>query len=503
MNRTQINDLRLLTFFSTLVFGLFAHGYCYFNLSYSHDSLIVYQNDTAWQISIGRYMHPFYFKIRGHYYPPALVGFLSLVFIGLAAYGVVRIFEIENRMAVVLTVAMMVTNSTVTLVNATYLHDTDMYMLALLLSVASVYFTRYRYGIVPGAICLAISMGLYQSYLQVAIVLFMFIAIRSILQKKSIGNVIAEGLKGIATLGAGAALYYVGLKVILAITHIQLANSYNGLSEVGQYSGIQQFIELLVGTYHHVFSLVWKPENYHSNLMGYLNVVLLLLVGFQMVWLQIHKKIKWQSSVLLLVMVLLLPLGVDCIYIISKGMVHSLMTYSFFMIYLVIYIVIEQSSKELASGSKKILDCFKYGAIICVSVIIFNNLIFSNQAYLKKDLEYQTTMFTMTRIVERMEMTEGYVPGETPVIFIGTLQESPFYQERYGLNYSATGLEGGYSVTYSASYRWYFEHILGYPLPVFTGSYDGFTEAITPMGIFPAKDCCKIINGCLVVKLAE
>lgn len=48
----------------TLIFMVLLHGYRYVSLGFSHDSLaFAWQPDLEWQISLGRYMQPFYWWI--------------------------------------------------------------------------------------------------------------------------------------------------------------------------------------------------------------------------------------------------------------------------------------------------------------------------------------------------------------------------------------------------------------------------------------------------------
>ena len=63
----------------TLIFMALLHGYRYVSLGFSHDSLaFAWQPDLEWQISLGRYMQPFYWWIvRGRIGAPFIVGVLS------------------------------------------------------------------------------------------------------------------------------------------------------------------------------------------------------------------------------------------------------------------------------------------------------------------------------------------------------------------------------------------------------------------------------------------
>ena len=65
----------------TTIFMLIAHGFCYLNILYSHDSLNIfhsaYYGDS---LAIGRFLIPVWNYIRGPYYPPLLIGILSIIF---------------------------------------------------------------------------------------------------------------------------------------------------------------------------------------------------------------------------------------------------------------------------------------------------------------------------------------------------------------------------------------------------------------------------------------
>ena len=83
---TKVKDHKALFWFTlacTALFGLIAHGYSYFNIMYSHDSLVIYQGEKemALQLSVGRFMAPVYIWLRGMFYTPSLIAVLSLLFL--------------------------------------------------------------------------------------------------------------------------------------------------------------------------------------------------------------------------------------------------------------------------------------------------------------------------------------------------------------------------------------------------------------------------------------
>ena len=103
------------------------------------------------------------------------LGFLSLFFIGITSYLITKLLSIKNKLLIGFVCGILITNLTVTLLNATYILDVDIYMFSLLLAVLSVYiFRRYKYGFLFSPLLLVGSLGLYQSFFQVAIFLFMY-----------------------------------------------------------------------------------------------------------------------------------------------------------------------------------------------------------------------------------------------------------------------------------------------------------------------------------------
>ena len=96
------------------------------------------------------------------------------------------------------------TNTTVTLTNATYIYDADTYMLALLFSVLAVYFAfQFRYGTIASMIAVCISIGLYQAFIQVTIIFFMFMLIKEILEGTDTKMIFRVAVKSLICLGGG------------------------------------------------------------------------------------------------------------------------------------------------------------------------------------------------------------------------------------------------------------------------------------------------------------
>lgn len=497
-------------FASTFLFGLLAHGYRYFNLLYSHDSLLVYhKTDVGQMVGVGRIMVPVYLQFRGDFYPPLLVGVLSLVFLAGTAYLTVRMLGLKNKALICLTCGIFATSVTLTLINATYIKDADVYMLALLLTVAAVYLCdRYRFGLFGAAALVCMSLGLYQAMFQAGVFLAMLLAVKRILERRGLKEVLLAGFKEVAAFLLGLVVYAAALRTVLRATRLELTDSYNGLGGVGQFSGMEEVLRLIAGAYKYPAKFFLRPETVHSQWMAVLNVLLLCAAGGLLVYLAVVRRVRGWDLAVLAAVVVLMPFGMDVVYFISKGVIHLLMVFSFYFVYPGTAMLLEQFLRE--AGGRKISALTRRvlgrAAPCAMAILIFNSVVYANQVYLKKDLEYQTTMLTMVRLIDRMEQVEGYVPGETRVALLGRLEDSGLFLPREGMaGLNGTGLEPKVGLTYFDTYYWYFHHILSYPISLMGPSKAmqfGQRDEVKDMPAFPALGSCRMVDGVLVVKLS-
>ena len=80
---SRSNVRRVLVY--TAVFFFLAHGFRFLAPNFSDDSLLISQTEnTDWQISLGRFMQPIYWRIRGDIPVPSVIGFLSYFFLACA-----------------------------------------------------------------------------------------------------------------------------------------------------------------------------------------------------------------------------------------------------------------------------------------------------------------------------------------------------------------------------------------------------------------------------------
>ena len=500
------------------VFYLICHLFILMNPSYSHDALLVVsETDNAHQIALGRFLQPIYRAIRGNVTAPWLLGLLSIVLLTLAAYVMLRTLEIRSVPAVILSAGFFTTNTTVTFSNATFLPWIDVYALALLLAALAAFLAaRTRYGFLPGALCLFCSLGLYQSFSTVTIGIIMLLTLRLIFTKAGFKAVRNTILLGMLTVALGFAFYLAGTH--LANFVVPASDAYNGLSNVKE-SFLQRdtadaFVETYRTFFHEIGSVIADRK-----LVSRVVLLLVSAISAGALWKLARKQrlsVRWM--LFSAAVICLLPFGLNINYFISgKAVYHSLMNYGCFLIYLLPILLCDlcwacgrqgREAQETASAGTRRWWKPHVWLAVCLGILIFNNIVFANAIYTKKYLQASATLSVMTRVVDRIEAVEGFVPGETPIAIVGSLNESALLPQTSEFDgYTGVGIEANsFAVTYRETYLQYLRYILGYPVPEITEEEENRlkeTSQVAGMPAFPAAGCCEIVDGYLVVKLSE
>lgn len=506
-------DYKLLnkSFLYTFIWGMIAHGYCFTNNIAAHDALNNIYIAQKWsKASLGRFFYPIYLTMtRGRILLPWLVGIIGVFWTALAVYFILRLFEIKKEVAIAGVSAVCITNPTVYALAATYLHDFDADLFALFIAVVSVAIWKKAVEeknsrkcwillLVAGAI-LSVCLGIYQSYISVTILLIMMLSVKNLLEDRELGIVVKQGFQGIAMLGFSAVVYLLEVKLFSKIigTSIMGNQTYNGLGNMSSVLQDNIFVKIL-GAYKDFFTTYLElpsvfPARVFLLVHGILGMVAIGIICYGL------KKITWGKKICILILLALIPLGANVSYILSGEMVHDIMKYAFWMSYLFVMILGLWFCKK-AEMSIKIKDIVFTFIAVSMAVVIFGNIQTSNAIYVKKDLEYQSTLSYMTRVADRMEEQEGYIPGETPVYFVGTntIGESRRGFEEY-LN--ITGMKNTSPLTFYDTYDKYFEYVLCLPLNLSEDSEIPKDERVIEMSVFPKAGSVQMIDDVLVVKL--
>ena len=515
IRKSDLSRTILFVFVCTFVFGFTAHAYRFFSTAFSHDSTYLYQDMAAWQISIGRFLQPVYLLLRGKLCVPFLIGLFSLLWLSAGISLLVALLDVKSRVAIALICGILSTNAVLSVSFATYLPWCDIYTLSFLLSVFSVYIMRrFKFGFLIGAIPLAAVLALYQSYLETAVFLCLALLIKDCFENLAPKQVILRALKALCLLAVGLVLYYICLKIVLSASQIGLTTAANGITGVGDYSKTS-IPHMMIKTYLYPFEYYLHPTTFHPLAAVVLNIIVMLLLVFLFVKVSVMRKLSWQNRLFALLLFLAIPFGMNVVYFISKGFKHELMSYAFYLPFVFALSLQELSQPDLlgekAGFASRWTVLRRYASkgllAFCIGLLICNNIIFANHLYLKKQLEYETTIATLTRVVDRMEQTDGYVVGQTPVALIGSLNDSQVIADRPGYDtLEALGTGSRFSVTYLATYRQFFQNILCYPVNLIQDEQQlealSAREQVLSMPSFPSNGCCIMLDGILILKLS-
>lgn len=486
---------------TTFLWGIVAHAYMFLDFYPSHDSLMIVTMDGNWEVSLGRFMEPIYILIRGAINAPWLVGLLSLLFLSLSLFIIIELLNIKRVTSIVMLCGLFTTHITITALYATYMPFVDIYMLSFLFACSGIYLLeKYKSGIPFSIVCLAISMGLYQSYISCALTLALFLILKKVLEGITLSQLKKTIFRyGICFIGS-AILYLVLTKISLRLCNITLTDGYNGLNSLLK-NGYKSIFRLIPNAYVHFFSCFWLLNGYNTIIIRFCKILLFGISCAMWITYLKEKNVNPIDKLIIGIFILILPLGIDFTFIMALGWAHILMLLSFGFLFFLIFIPFESIQIK---GMKSIVQY--YSIIIICCCMIFHNITYANGAYYYKNLIGKKTDFYMVSLINEMDRMPGYVMGETSVVVIGNFDTSYIANEHWGFEkYNDLIGMSSSSITYLDSFARYCSEVLGHPVNLVFAEdsieYFSQLKEVIDMPVFPKEGFCKIINGTMVIKL--
>lgn len=491
---------------SIVGFVLLAYGFAFSNEFFSHDSLAYmdYENTSpAFYTGVGRFFIIIYEVFKGSASIPWINGFLFSIWMFLSCYLVLNLLETKSLSSMCITTGVLCTNITLILGSATYITWLDDYAFALLFAILGVFFSvRYKFGFLLGGFFFVLSLSIYQAYFSVAVALYFLLVIKMILQNKCIKSVIKKSISYVATLISSVAIYYVIWTALCWMLGVGKLRTDETLIKAD--ISITMIADLIFGANIDFANFMLGKSSIPGIVFATLNILLLIILAIKFGACLLDKNIAYKNKIFLVLAFLVTPTALASMFVIGGGIIHGLMTYSYSMIYVLIILLFEHSTKLKSEHFFRVVMCF----LICF--VIWETSILANQIYMKKNLEKTATLSVVTRVIDRIEAEKGYIPGETPVIFIGRLNSNPnLNKTRYGYQhiYGLIGDVGNYAVTYHHDMmRFYINDYLNYPLNWDPLNWDpefASNEQVIAMKPFPNESCVQMIDGRVVVKLSD
>lgn len=500
LNRDIIKREWKVAFLSALCIGLLIHMPVMLSDIPNHDGLDSIYFDQN-MITSGRWFLTVACGFSSYYTVPWLIGVLGLIFLGAAAAALTELLEVRKTWAVVLISGLLVSFPALASTFA-YVFTLDGYMLALFLAVLAVLLTKkYRLGFLPGALCLALSLGTYQSYLPFAMILSVYAILMLAAGQETPGAKIRKGLRYLYMGVIGVALYYIILRVLLKIQGKALAD-YQGIS--GMTSGSDGgLIASLVGMYRDFLAFTLKGNVLFQNVFSLGACLLLTAVGIIAAFRLTGRRKWWKNPaffVIMIVLLAILPVLTNIILLISPGVTyHLLMRYQW-----VLYLIGPVAFVSRSCGGEKReapLEWLAFGAVL---VLILCYAVTDNIAYSNLQKRYEKTYAYCVRLLDRIEQTPGYYPG-IPIAMVGMVSDVQYPATDVTLPVTSNmiGMYGDSLLYTGDNYREFIKHYLGATLniqPAEAMAEVYFSEEYEAMDSFPGENSIRIIDGVMYVK---
>ncbi len=505
----RIDGASKTAFVTALILGLVTHLYFFVNKFPNGDDLENIYRDYAMTAS-GRWFDQVATAFSSYYSVPWTTGITALFFLALSVGVLCSLFHFPSRLYGALIAAVMVTFPLLAS-QFSYLFYADLYMLAQLFSILAVWCTvHFRWGFLLGAVLLSLTLGSYQAFISVTVVVCLLVLIHYILQNHYLlGNIFSLTLKMLLMGILGVMLYFVILQMALHYGNITLTD-YQGINTMGQLPE-ESLIQLLKAAFLAFGAYFWEGTFFESPFLAKICYGVLTLLTIYWLIKIIVRRLKNRACcgqlIMLIPFCLALPIGYNLIFFIApQAYLHCLMqpAYHLFWVMPIIIFSVAYPHAELLTLEQLIGH---WALVITILGIAFNFYLTCNVCYFHLQLRYEMTYATELRILAQMERQEGYKP-DMPTLVIGAFPNayhSIIPQETIGVVQNLTGIKGNL-VHHRLNYQGFFGYYLGKPLHWANAEEEKRIRAYlkdNPLPQWPMEGSVAIIGDVMVVNICS
>lgn len=504
-----------------LLSGILIHAYMFTNKLPNWDDI---NNVGGYGVGseFGRWFLKYVHPLDGVWSAPWSCGLFAVMLISVAACMVLSALELRSMTSAVLVPLMMMSFPGMCSL-FTFMFTADCYAVGILLACTGAWLIRrYRYGFLPGALLLVLSMGIYQAYFCLTLgilVCGLFLDLLSDVEQSR--GVFRRGVKTCGILLVSILIYM----LIARLIYPEL-EGYNGLSEMGRLEP-SRLPRLILRAYKWVAEyFLLKPYSYVTPFSGFLNVLICLLIAGSVAGYFVKYRL-WKSpaaALLYLFLAAAIPLSLGSIIIMAPdASVSLLMLYQYQLLYVFAAAMLERSLSSpgglFESGGEKqgILSGRRAGwtaGILTAGALLltgYQNFIVINQAYFRMGIAYERAYAWYNRIMERIETTEGYCPGDAFAL-VGEygLSETPDLLGDYAMDgemlEDLSGVARETGLLTSGVRHWFMKTYIGVKMPDLPDDIEDrirASEVYRNMPAWPAEGCVERIENVWVVKTCE
>ena len=493
----------LLCFFSTLIWGLLAHGMTLFNKYSLYEDVsqlfgvgATYQSGR-WMLDILHRLEVF--LLGGSYSLPLLNGLVTILYIGLTGCLICKLLSIEKTGSCIALGGILVTTPVLTGTFG-YMFTAPHYALGLLMGVAGVVVVCKKSGwvhLLCGTFLISCAMGVYQAVLPVVLGLLLIRFIHITFAQKDWSVRVYCQKAGYMLLACALfmGLYFLINKLYLHYKSATLL-SYQGIDTAGKLP-VSTYLKRALYAYKE-FLLPSKDSSayMYPNGMIWLYRLAQLAAGLLTIRMLVCYGKRFMA---LLLPICLLPLAMNFIYVMcDKADIHSLMVYNHVLLFIYLLWISGTALRDDSKLPKKLL-----AAMLAIPLLLSGLYVrYDNVCYLKAEFVQEQTIRYFTTLVTRIQSTPGY-RDDMAVNFLNfnekadsTLTQNEGFDSIAIIPYYDTG-----DMVNSFASRSFIRYWCGFD-PVY--DYAGYTEdpQVQAMPCYPDDGSIAVINDTIVVKFA-
>lgn len=501
-----------IAFIWTFFISLLIHLYKFTNTLPNHDSLYNYYS-TQNVLGSGRWALSIACGITSYFDLPWVIGVFSCLFIALTVAVIVALFKVENPVLIAL-IGGLLAASVSTTETFFFLFTADGYMIAMFLAALAVYLSRIDENRVLcrvlSGVCICISCGIYQAYLSFSLVLaicyFMYELFQNNHKKKEYYAWIG---RQVCIFACSLVAYYVIWKLCMYISGTSASN-YQGISEVGTISiglllnGMVSSIKTVV-----LFFLQQNVLEHGFTLYSVLNLIFALFFFGGLVIAIKKSKIlsrRWACFLVLLCLIALVPFACIWHFVSDSVGYRVMMLQSLTLPFVFTALIFERWSKKYL---KNIAGAF-------LLLIVLNNALMANISYFYMDLCYERTYADGLEMITEIHDLQNIHEVDKIAVIGNRLAEVQWKRENVDIVGGGNGPAGKihiFSSLIETNLLIDHEHTVpflnttyGLELASATKAEQEMlaqTEIVANMPCWPAEGSMCVIDGTLIVKLAN
>lgn len=419
---------------SATAFMLAAYMYAYTNSLTLFDAARLYRGAESVNFASDKWAISFLGLLDAHVNEPWLAGLWTVIFMIVSVYFITDVLEINSTWGICLAAGLCSTQSSIICqqgyIGGQYTGEAALAFACLAAWLFLKSNIEIIWKMIFGAMCIAVSAGIYGAYISMVPSLMILSLIMDIVYKeKSARETWGKAILSVGQFLIGMILYYAILRIGVHFTESEL-QSYMGedsLSSVQQviekHNYIAEAYEQMVRYYLGRVPIHYLPKNLERMAL----ISLLIGIGLSIITLLRYRKRiadRKYNIALLLGLLLVLPLSLNLIYVFASGNVHQLMIFTYVLpyVFFVKLMEMEISVKERCRTGYLISVLYKISAC----VFVYYSVVMANATFVQLNHLYVNAQSAGTRLLDRIESCEGFDGTET-IYLVGNILYNEYF----------------------------------------------------------------------------